>query len=80
MNSFSILEWIFAVRVFEVFGIIFLLIALILAILMVTLRRKAIHTALTYIHGAACEYFIPPNCPDISRPNGDSELYPWCSM
>ena len=40
-------------RLFEVFGLIFLLIAGILAILMVTLRRKAIHTALTYVHGAA---------------------------
>lgn len=51
-------EWIFAVRVFEVFGIIFLLIALILAVLMITLRRKAIHTALTYIHGVACVFIM----------------------
>lgn len=51
-------EWIFAVRVFEVFGIIFLVIAIILAILMVTLRRRAVHTALTYIHGAAGVFIL----------------------
>lgn len=51
-------EWIFTVRLFEVFGLIFLLIAGLLAILMVTLRRKAIHTALTYVHGAAAVFII----------------------
>lgn len=51
-------EWIFAVRVFEVFGIIFLLIGLLLAILMVTIRRRAIHTALTYVHGAAGVFIL----------------------
>ena len=51
--SLFISEWIFAARVFEVFGIFFLLIALLLAVLMLIVRRRTIHTALTYIHGAA---------------------------
>ncbi|XP_045176960.1 uncharacterized protein LOC123537342 [Mercenaria mercenaria] len=49
-------EWIFAVRVFEVFGEIFVWLALILAILTVTIRRRPIHTALIYIHGAAAVF------------------------
>lgn len=49
-------EWIFAVRVFEVFGAIFVWLALILAILTVTVRRRPINTALIYIHGAAAVF------------------------
>ncbi|XP_060551525.1 uncharacterized protein LOC132713081 [Ruditapes philippinarum] len=49
-------EWIFAVRVFEVFGEIFVWLALVLAILTVTVRRRPIHTALIYIHGAAAVF------------------------
>lgn len=51
-------EWIFAVRVFEVFGEIFVVIALLLAVLTLTIRKRPIYTALIYIHGAAALFII----------------------
>ncbi|KAL4225598.1 hypothetical protein ACF0H5_016286 [Mactra antiquata] len=51
-------EWVFAVRVFEVFGEICLIVSLILVILTLIVRRRPIVTALIYFHAAAAVFII----------------------
>lgn len=51
-------EWIFAVRLFESFGILFVFVATILAVVMIVLRKRILYTSLVYIHGAAAVFIL----------------------
>ncbi|XP_052800124.1 uncharacterized protein LOC128231392 [Mya arenaria] len=52
------LEWILSVRVSEVFGLVFILLALVMAVLAITIRTRPIHTAVVYLHGAAALFIL----------------------
>jgi len=41
------------VRIFEVFGEIFVLVAMVMVVLAVIFQKRPIHTAVIYLHGAA---------------------------
>lgn len=51
-------EWVFLVRIFEVFGGIFVAVALVLAVLTIVVRKRPILTAIIYMHGAAALFIL----------------------
>lgn len=58
MFLYSFLEWLFLTRIFEAFGVILCLIALIVHIVFLPTRKYAVRAASIYTLGAAGKSFV----------------------